>query len=79
MKVIEISKGWLRDTVILTATTKEKAIFDTFLGTKLFWVEKGERVRMKLPKSWCVQMDDEISLSDLVLHNQDKFGWCWHF
>ena len=79
MKVIRIEKSILpwKETVVFEAEEDEYAELGHFLGTKEFSVDEGERVRMRVPKSWCLETGDNVNLEDLVLYHQEKFDWRW--
>lgn len=77
MIVQRVSKGYLKDRVKLIAPRNETVTFQTFLGYKIFWVEQGDIITMKIPKSWMVEKDDSLRLEDLVYYNQDPFCWHW--
>jgi len=80
MRVIRIREGLFKDTVVLKADKFEECYMGTLIGTRNYWVNKGTKVQIKLPKSWCVEVDDEYALEDLVIHLgglSDKFDWQW--
>ena len=79
MQVRRIEKAWRPWLVIvvLEAIADERVCFKHFFGTKQFWVKKGNRVRLTIPKNWCVEIGDEITLKSLVLQHQTKFNWKW--
>lgn len=80
MRVIRVKEGLIKDTITLEADEFEECYIGTFLGDRNYWVEEGERVRIKVPKSWCVEEDDEYDLEDLVLYCgglSNAFNWQW--
>jgi hypothetical protein len=77
MIVKKIRSGWFRDQVKLYASEFQEATFGGMLGSKTFWINEGDTVTMRLPKSWMLEEGEEISLERLVMYNQDKFGWHW--
>lgn len=81
MKVID--KTWsfspFHEILICEAKIQESAVFGTFLGDKVFWVDKGERVSCRVPKSALIRVGDEVDLEYLVYHNQSKFSWTWYY
>ena len=66
-----------REVVVLEASQRESVRLGHLLGTKRFWVDKGERVRMSIPKSWCATEGDDLDLERLVFQDQLKFDWEW--
>lgn len=80
MRVKRVQEGWFRDTIVLIADEYEDCLIGTLMGLRTYWVEEGERARMKVPKDWCVEEGDEYDLEDLVLYQgglSDTFSWCW--
>lgn len=63
--------------VIFEALRDETASFDTFMGSKIFWADKGDRYRIRVKKSDCVEVGDDVSLSWLVMKDQNAFAWNW--
>lgn len=62
---------------IFEAMEDDEATFGSFVGDKLYWVNKGDRVRIRVKKSDCIEVGDDINLSWLVMKDQDKFSWDW--
>lgn len=59
------------------ARRREVARFGHLLGDKLFWVRRGERVRLRVPRSWCLEPGDDVDLGSLVMRGQLEFSWRW--
>ncbi len=62
---------------VFEAEKYEKARFGSFMGDKLYWVNKRTRVRIRVKKSDCIEIGDNVRLSWLVMKDQDKFSWGW--
>lgn len=79
MKVKRVESSFLpwKNIIVVEATEYEDAVFETFFGDKVFWVEEDERYRLTVPKSWCVEPDDELDLAQLVMEHRDTFKWNW--
>lgn len=78
IKIKNIKRGLIWDTVVFEANSYIFTKFDTFLGTKKFWLNEKERVILK-QKKWKWFENDKIEdLSRLITsNNQTKFNWEW--
>lgn len=81
MRAVRVESGWFKDTVVFKADEFEECYMGTFAGTRKYWVDEGEKVRLKVPKNWCIEVDEEYYLEDLVLlcgGLSEKFSWRWN-
>ena len=80
MIVKSIESSWIpfQDSVVFEATEQECVTFGTFFGDKEFWIEAGERVRLRVPKSLCLEVGDHRTIGQVITpSNQLRFHWNW--
>lgn len=79
IEVIRVKHCLLWDRVLFRATCYEEVICDTFLGKKVFWMEEGECVSLKMSKKHMFEKGDyyEWLGSILTTNNQLNFSWDW--
>lgn len=78
MVIKQITSGIVRDKILFEAEKDESVNFGHFLGTKEFWISKGNRVSLKFFKTHTYCVGDTIKLSNLITpNNQLKFNWQW--
>jgi len=77
IKAIDVKRGWFRDSVLFEADSYHECSFGSLFGTRVFWMNDGDRVRLKMPKGQNWIVGDKVKhLSRLVnMDNQDKFSW----
>ena len=68
MRVKSVKNGLFKDTVVLIADEDDNCIVYSFMGSYEYYVEEGEKVRIKVPKSWCAEVGDEYNLETLVIY-----------
>lgn len=80
MKVIRKEKSLIPfcELIVFEAQEDQSASFGTFMGDKTFWVNKGDRARIRVKKSDCLEVGDEINFAWIVRRNQDAFTWNWN-
>jgi hypothetical protein len=74
-----VRHGIFWDKVQFVATKHHEAYFETLIGEKVFWVNKGDCVTLRMSKDDFWEVGDRArSLSALITcHNQTKFPWDW--
>lgn len=80
MRVKSVKEGLFKDTIVLIADEFEECYVGSLFGTRNYFMNEGDKTRIKVPKSWCAEVDDEYDLEDLVLYCgglSDAFSWCW--
>lgn len=78
--VKHIKRGLFWDTVVFEADSYIYTKFDSFFGTKKFWMEKKERVVLKQKKLKWFEGNKINGLSCLITNNnQLKFSWDWSY
>jgi len=81
MRVIEVKRGLFMDCATLISDTFDECWCDTMLGTKHFWIDGQESVRVKLPKKLRANRGDTYSLSDIIKFSSFQahivFNWDW--
>jgi hypothetical protein len=79
IKVVKLERSLVPGRVVATVEANKAESVDVghLLGTKRFWMDRGERVRLRIPKSWCLREGDTVELERLVIHAQTKFSWSW--
>ncbi len=68
MIVKQIDKKLLWHSVVFEATTRE--VFQDTLSTA-YVMYSGNRVRMRIPKSWCLEVGDNVSFAKLCEYSDD--------
>lgn len=79
IRVRAVRRGVFWDKVQFQATKRHEAYFDTLLGEKVFWMNKGDIVTLRMSKDIMWEVGDQArSLSVLITScNQTKFYWDW--
>jgi hypothetical protein len=80
MKVIKVSEGFFKDTIVVVAEKDESCEMGTICGTRKYHVSAGKKFRMKVPKKWCAEVGDNYKLSSLVYYLgalSEVFPWSW--
>jgi hypothetical protein len=79
IKAIKVRRGLFKDKVQFQATENTTATFDTFIGKKQFFMDKGDLITLKVVKDDMWEVGDKAkSLYALITSwNQDKFSWRW--
>ena len=79
--VIDIKEGWIWNTVVFEANEYTDSVYETILGNKIFWMNAGDIVSLKMSKKdhWVIGQGVR-SLSWLITTtNQFKFKWAWYY
>lgn len=76
-----VKKGIFFDKVQFEANILEKASFETFFGTKIFYLDKNDTVTLSVSKDKMWEPGDKAkSLAALITSgNQTKFPWYWKY
>lgn len=79
MKALRKEKSLIpfHEIIVLEAMEDDEVTFGTLMGERIYWVEEGDRVCIRVKKSDCIEVGDEVGLVWLVLKDQDKFKWNW--
>lgn len=77
MEVIKISGHILpwKVSVKFRALRDQRKELDSIFGLKVFWVRKGELVTCVVPRSWNLDVGDEVKFVSLIYQDQLKFSW----
>lgn len=77
MEVVKITTHLLpwKVTVKFRALRDHRKVFGHLFGDKVFWISKGELVTVVLPRSWNLDVGDQVKFSSLVCEDQLKFNW----
>jgi hypothetical protein len=82
MVVKQIHNRVLWDSVVLEAEKYQECTVEHFFGPRRYYINEGRRIRVNLPKSWCLEVGDIISLKSVVLHLgglSSKISWDWEY
>lgn len=78
MEVLAIEKKWFFYYIKFYATKYEEVVCETMLGDKMFYVEEGEVIELRMNKNNILIPGDEIPISSLITEkNQHQFKWEW--
>ena len=68
MIVHDIKKrGFFSDHVVLIASHSEECKLRTLLNCRTFWMPKGTKRIVKLPRSWALEKGDELEFKDILM------------
>jgi hypothetical protein len=78
LKVTRASRALLGTRITVKAKRNAQAVFDSFLGERVFRLDEGDRLTLVVRgRDW--QEGDRLSLAELVSSTRDwtKIPWAW--
>lgn len=77
VRITNVHHGFFKDTVTIKALSDCDVIYDSALGYRKFYLNKGCKAVVKL-KKYIYQNGDIMSFSSLIQHvSPFKFNWHW--
>jgi hypothetical protein len=82
MVVIAKKIGIFRDKIKVVALKDEKCEFDSFLGPRIWWINKGKTVTLVVSKSKMIEIGDILGFPYCVIKDWKIIGghqirWYW--
>lgn len=79
IKVLSLTRGFVRDSAILEASENCSVVFDSFLGERIFFLEEGDRLKIRMKKNSTFK-GDTFNIAYLVRNaaNWANIPWSWN-
>lgn len=76
VRILEIQKGFLKNKILIESLGNCGEVFESFFGDRLFYIKKGKRKWVKVPKSFAFRENEVIDFCEICTSSTAwQFSW----